>query len=215
MAVAGSSGKSAVSKLGQISRVKTYQKYTVQPTGFWARVNNFFAIDPKRSTGIPLNNQFRNPAPGGNDPALYDDPVTVPAGDLAENPYWKRDMRRSYPKLSVVQQPDVVALLTVGSAAAPREDVLQIGDAGNKQLVALKEEGMQGLSAYFAKEKSAFKNVLGQDGMPPLPASQLPQGKRYEMLKEQTYGGAYVQQLSNGVHQNADCVKSYPCRTFG
>ncbi|KAK1811044.1 hypothetical protein LTR12_014566, partial [Friedmanniomyces endolithicus] len=113
------------------------------------------------------------------------------------NPYWKRDMRRSYPKLSVVQQPDVVALLTVGSAAAPREDVLQIGDAGNKQLVALKEEGKQGLSAYFAKDKSAFKNVLGQDGMPPLPASQLPQGKRYEMLKEQTYGGAY------------------PCRTFG
>lgn len=143
---------------------------------------------------MPLNNQFRNPSPGGNDPTLYDDPVTVPAGDLAENPYWKRDMRRSYPRLSVVQQPDVVALLTVGSASTPKEDVLQIGDAGNKQLVALKEEGKQGLSAYFAKEKSAFKGVLGHNGMPPLPQSQSPrpQGKHYEMLEEQTYGGSYV-----------------------
>ncbi|KAK3647865.1 hypothetical protein LTR56_007839 [Elasticomyces elasticus] len=194
MAFAGSSGKTAASRVGRISQEKAYQKYTVQPTGFWARVNNFLAVDSKRSTGIPMNNQFRNPSPGGNDPGLYDDPVTVPAADIAENPYWKRDMRRSYPKLSIVQQPDVVALLSVGSAAAPKEDVLQIGDAGNKQLVALKEEGKQGLSAFFAKDKSAFKGVLGPDGMPPNPAAL--QGKRYEMLKEQTYGGAY------------------PCRTF-
>ncbi|KAF2155563.1 21 kDa subunit of NADH dehydrogenase [Myriangium duriaei CBS 260.36] len=179
------------------ARVAHYKKYTVQPTGIYKRINDFFAIDPKRSTGIPLNPQFRLPTPGGNDPKLYDDPVTVPAADLAENPYWKRDVRRSYPKLSVVRQPDVVALLTVGSAKTPKEDVLQIGDAGNKQLVALKEEGEKGLSAFFEKNQKAGLSVLGPNGLPPLPGSRHPAGsKRYEMLEEQTYG------------------PNYPCRTF-
>nr|POE82340.1 nadh-ubiquinone oxidoreductase 21.3 kda subunit [Quercus suber] len=177
------------------SRASNYQ-----PTGVWARINNFLAVDPKRSTGVPLNPQFRNPPPGGNDPTEYEDPVTVPAGDLAENPYWKRDVRRAYPKLSVVKQPDMVALLTVGSAASPKEDVLQVGDAGAKQLIQVKEEGDRGLSAYFAKEKDSFKGVLAQGGMPPTPPSMHRQRKQYSMIEEaeQTYG---------------DTVK-YPCRTF-
>jgi hypothetical protein len=171
------------------------QKYTVQPTGIWARINHLLAVDSKRSTGVPLNPQFRNPPPGGNDPKQYDDPTTVPAADLADNPYWKRDVRRSYPKLSVVRQPDVVALLSVGSAAQPKEDVLQIGDAGNKQLVAVKEEGEKGLSAFFEKEKGAAKAILGPSGLPPLPASRFPGGeKRYEVIDEaeQTYGSRYA-----------------------
>jgi hypothetical protein len=140
-----------------------------------------------------MNPQFRNPTPGGNDPALYDDKVTVPAGDIAENPYWKRDVRRSYPKLSIVRQPDVVALLSVGSAAAPKEDVLQIGDAGSKQLVALKEVGEKGLSAFFEKEKSMAAGVLGPNGLPPLPASRHLQGKKYTMVaeEEQAYSDKY------------------------
>lgn len=174
------------------------QKYTVQPTGIWARINNFFAVDPKRSTGIPMNPQFRNPPPGSNDANAYDDPVTVPAADLAENPYWKRDVRRQYPKLSVVKQQDVVALLTVGSAAAPKEDVLQIGDAGNKQLVELKSEGEKGLSAFFQKQTAAAKSVLGPDGLPPLPASRHLTGKKYRLEAEEDQG----------------YPSSYPCRSF-
>lgn len=99
-------------------------------------------------------------------------------------------MRRQYPKLSVVKQPDVVGLLSVGSAAAPKEDVLQIGDAGAKQLVTVKEEGERGLSAFFQKEKSAGKAVLGPNGMPPTPASRhMKGGKRYTMVsaEEQAY----------------------------
>lgn len=116
----------------------------------------------------------------------------MPAGDIAENPYWKRDVRRSYPKLSVVKQPDVVALLSVGSAAQPKEDQLQIGEAGKKQLVALKEEGEKGLSAFFEKEKSMSKGVLGPNGMPPLPARYggHRQAVKYNLAKdeEQAYG---------------------------
>lgn len=143
---------------------------------------------------MPLNPQFRNPPPGANDPKGYDDPVTVPAGDIAENPYWKRDVRRSYPKLSVVSQPDVVGLLSVGSAAAPNEEVLKIGDAGKTQLVEVKEEGERGLATYFQKNKGIGKSVLGPDGLPPLPTSRHPQGKRYTLLaeEEQTYGTKYV-----------------------
>jgi hypothetical protein len=171
-----------------------YKKYTVQPTGIWKRIGDFFAIDPKRSSGIPLNPQYRLPSPGSIDPKLYDDPTTVPAADLAENPYWKRDVRRSYPKLSVVKQPDVVALLTVGSAKAPKDDILQIGDAGAKQLVSLKEEGQKGLSAYFQKDNKAGLSVLGPTGLPPFPTSRYPSAapKRYEMLKEQAYSEEYV-----------------------
>ena len=146
-----------------------------------------FAVDPNRSTGVPLNSHFRNTPPGGNDPKTYDDPTTVPAADIADNPDWKRDVRRSYPKLSVVKQSDVVGLLSVGSAAQPKEEVLQIGDAGQKQLVAVKEEGERGLSAFFEKDKNAAKGVLGPDGMPPMLASRHPQKKQYYLMEEQAY----------------------------
>jgi hypothetical protein len=139
-----------------------------------------------------MNPTFRYPSPGANDPLLYDDPVTVPAGDIAENPYWKRDVRRAYPQLSVVRQPDVVALLSVGSAAQPKEDKLQIGEAGKNQLVALKEEGEKGLSAFFEKEKGMAQSVLGPNGMPPLPAryGQTVDAPKYDLAKdeEQAYG---------------------------
>merc|ERR1712115_485618 len=56
-----------------------YEKYTVQPAGIWGRINNFLAVDPKRSSGVPLNPHFRNPPPASNDPNAYDDPVTQEA----------------------------------------------------------------------------------------------------------------------------------------
>ncbi|KAF2261468.1 NADH dehydrogenase 29/21K chain precursor [Lojkania enalia] len=176
----------------------TFAKYTIQPTGIYAFINRLFAIDPKRSTGVPLNPQFRNPPPGGQDPMEYDDPVTVPAADLAENPYWKRDVRRRYPQLSTVTQADVVALLEVGSAAAPKREL--IGDAGVKQLIAAQEDGTKGLAVAFEKNVGLAKDVLGPGGMPPLPSGLQISGeagkKRYELLEEQTYG------------------PDYPCRTF-
>lgn len=94
----------------------------------------------------------------------------------------------------MVNQSDVVGLLSVGSAAQPKEDVLQMGDAGNKQLVAVKEEGERGLATYFQKDKNAFKGVLAPNGLPPLPTSRHPQKKRYVMLEaeEQAYSPRYV-----------------------
>jgi hypothetical protein len=145
------------------------QKYTLQSTGIWERIRRALAIAPERSTGIPLNPQFRNPTPGGLSPTTYDDPVTFPAGDIADNPYWKRDVRRAYPRLSVVNQADVVGLLTVGSKANPKDGVLKVGDAGSKQLMEIKEEGEKGLATFFGKDKRNMLGVFGKDGLPPFP----------------------------------------------
>lgn len=134
-----------------------------------------------------MNVQFRNPPPAANDPMAYDDPVTLPAADIAENPYWKRDNRRRYPQLSTVTQGDVVALLSVGSKASPREEVLQIGDAGKKQLVAVKEEGNTGgIAVFLAKESGVGKSVLGAGGLPPKPPTTYG-AKPYILHKDQSY----------------------------
>ena len=110
--------------------------------------------------------------------------MTLPSGDIAENPYYKRDIRRSYPKLSVVNQAVVVGLLSVGSKSAPKNDILQPGDAGAKQLVQVKVEGEEkGLSAYFEKNKGA--SILGPGGLPPFPngmSRESPEGGRKYIL---------------------------------
>lgn len=128
------------------------------------------------------------------DPNTYDDPVTLPAADIAGNPYWKRDNRRGYALPSTVTQGDVVALLSVGSKASPKEDILQLGDAGKKQLVEVKKEGEEkGLAAFFEKQKSVAGSVLGPDGLPPLPAPlHAPEVIRYELSWEQPYPEKYV-----------------------
>ncbi|KAI8633942.1 NADH-ubiquinone oxidoreductase 21.3 kDa subunit [Xylariaceae sp. FL1651] len=182
--------------------VPVSQKQTLQSVGIWERVRRAFAVDPNRSSGVPLNPYFRNPPPGALDPLSYDDPVTVPAGDIADNPYWKRDVRRAYPRLSFVNQGDAVALLSVGSAAAPKQEL--VGDAGAKQLVAAAEEGKAGgLAAFLEKNTAAVaaKDVL-VDGLPPLPSGQKARtdGKwetyRYDLAEENSY------------------PEDYPCRNF-
>jgi hypothetical protein len=122
------------------------------------------------------------------DPNSYDDPVTLPAADIANNPYWKRDVRRNYPKLSTVTQGDVVALLSVGSQAEPKDEVLQLGDAGKKQLVQVQQQGEEkGLASYLSENMSLASSVLGPDGLPPLPTpANGHEIKRYE-LGEQSY----------------------------
>ena len=177
--------------------VSIAKKQTLQSTGIWEAFRRFLAIDPERSNGVPLNPHFRNPTPGANPPLEYDDPVTLPAGDIADNPYWKRDNRRNYPQLSVVNQSQFAQLLTVGSAAAPKVEL--IGEAGEKQLVAVKQESETGLAKALEKATDATKDVF-VNGMPPLPSGQtLATGKwdvhKYEVT-ERSYG------------------EGYPCRSF-
>lgn len=166
------------------------QKQTVQSTGIWETLRKTLAIDGNRSNGIPLNPWYRNPPPGSNDPLAYDDPVTLPAGDIADNPYWKRDHRRAYPKLSVINQADVASLLTIGSAAQPKVDL--IGEAGEKQLVATKQEGETGLAKCLEKAPKDVAKDVFVNGLPPLPSGQsLKSGEwdvhQYELTDENSY----------------------------
>lgn len=176
------------------------QKQTLQSVGIWERIRRSLAIDPKRSNGVPLNPHFRWPTPGGQDPLTYDDPVTAPAGDIADNPYWKRDTRRNYPRLSVVSQADTVALLTVGNAANPKVEL--IGEEGSKALVAAEAEGQEkGLAKVFEEKGVEAAKDLLVDGMPPLPSGQsLKRGEwdvhPWEVTEDQAY------------------PEKYPCRTF-
>ncbi len=122
------------------------------------------------------------------DPKSYDDPTTVPAADIADNPYWKRDVRRSYPRISAVTQGDVVGLLSMGSAANPSQKLLA-GAEGSKQLVAVKQDGEEkGLSTFFEQQK-AVGSVLGANGMPPFPPprGRTQFGTKYELEGEQSY----------------------------
>ncbi|KAJ2901716.1 NADH-ubiquinone oxidoreductase 21.3 kDa subunit [Zalerion maritima] len=166
--------------------VALFQKQTLQSAGIWETFRRMLAIDPNRSNGVPLNPYFRNPPPGTNDPLEYDDPVTAPAGDIADNPYWKRDSRRNYPRLSVVRQSDMVGLLSVGSKAAPKQDL--IGDAGAKALMEARSEGEKGLAEFMSKNGTmATKDVL-KDGLPPLPSGQTMMSGNWEVHKYKLAG---------------------------
>ncbi|KAK4121318.1 21 kDa subunit of NADH dehydrogenase [Parathielavia appendiculata] len=183
--------KAAAKAAGEV--VSITKKYTVQSTGIWERIRRATSIDPNRSNGVPLNPYNRNPAPGSNDPLQYDDPVTVPAGDIADNPYWKRDARRNYPRHSIVGQAQQVALLTVGSAAQPRVEL--IGEAGSKALVAAEESGKEGGLAVYLENSGveAAKRVLEMTGgLPPLPSGQRLDVEKWDVHKygldaEQSY----------------------------
>ena len=83
-------------------------------------------VNPEISSGLPLPSINRMPPPGSR-PEAYATPATkglssdqlfplkltqpCPASDPAQNPYWKRDVRRAYPQLSVVTQSELATFL--------------------------------------------------------------------------------------------------------
>jgi hypothetical protein len=89
-----------------------------------------------------------------------------------------------------VTQGDVVALLSVGSLSQPRDDVLQLGEAGSKQLVQVKQDGEdKGLAAYLQAQTGVSSGILNADGLPPMPPPlHYKTVKRYELSEHQPYG---------------------------
>ncbi|POS84443.1 hypothetical protein EPUL_004561, partial [Erysiphe pulchra] len=183
------SATAATNSIKAVSRVvPVHKKYTLQSYGVWERIRRFFAIAPDRSNGVPLNPQYRNPPPGSNEPFSFVDPVTFPAGDIADNPYWKRDSRRSYPQLSFITQKDAVGLLKLGSQSAPKINL--VGEAGTQALTEVQKESEAGLAAYIRKEgKTDILTVFGKDGLPPLPsgASLNQKTGKYHLAEENSY----------------------------
>ncbi|KAL0956590.1 hypothetical protein HGRIS_002728 [Hohenbuehelia grisea] len=83
--------------------------YHLSPKGFWKKFREVAAVNSEISSGLPIASVNRYPQPGSR-PEKYSTPATK-ASDPAQNPYWKRDVRRAYPQLSVVTQPELSSLL--------------------------------------------------------------------------------------------------------
>ncbi|KAJ6625666.1 21 kDa subunit of NADH dehydrogenase [Mycena sp. CBHHK59/15] len=102
--------------------------YHLSPRGFWKKFRDVAAVNPAISSGLPLPAVNRFPPPASR-PEKYSSPATK-ASDPAQNPYWKRDVRRAYPQLSVVTQSELSSLLiehaaaqSVAAPAADKKDV--------------------------------------------------------------------------------------------
>lgn len=86
-----------------------------------------------------------------------------------------------------------MGLLSVGSKAQPKKGVLQIGDAGAKQLVQVKQAGEEGgLAAFFEKDKNGATGIIGPSGLPPFPSGMSrvsPEGgRKYVMDADRAEG---------------------------
>lgn len=152
---------------------------------------------PNRSTGNPVNKFFRNPAPASRQESLtYTDPYTVPAGDIAGNPYRERDHRRNYPRQAYFDQATVAGLLTYGSAASPR---IARGEAGTKALAEI-QQGQISLNQTLAAPATKdiiMGQVLDKTGNPPIPPSLT---KKNWVINPESVSGMYSE--------------DYPVRSF-
>ncbi|ORZ07033.1 hypothetical protein BCR41DRAFT_424948 [Lobosporangium transversale] len=85
-------------------------------SAFWNTVRKALTVNPKVSTGMPDPKEFRFIAPGGQPPTFV--PKDPLANDIAQNPYYGRDVRRNYPRLAVYSQEEVAGLIAAKEALA-------------------------------------------------------------------------------------------------
>ncbi|BFZ57382.1 hypothetical protein PYCC9005_004434 [Savitreella phatthalungensis] len=131
--------------------------------GFFQKIRDALSIDAGRSSGVTFNENYRNPMPGSR-PEIYKEPVTAPANDIAENPYYARDVRRQYPRTVHFTQGKVAGLLTYGNKSAPQ---IASGEAGTTAIATVED-----LSLTQALAQTAGKDIsvlFGKDGLPPKP----------------------------------------------
>ncbi|KIK26959.1 hypothetical protein PISMIDRAFT_675253 [Pisolithus microcarpus 441] len=112
--------------------------YHVHPKGFWKKFRDAVVVNPEISTGIPIAGINRYPPPGSR-PEKYSTPASK-ASDPAQNPYWKRDVRRAYPQLSVVTQTDLATLLIQHSTANTIPAPSESSDTEKVELRSSKQE---------------------------------------------------------------------------
>ncbi|KAI9348849.1 hypothetical protein BD770DRAFT_395110 [Pilaira anomala] len=78
----------------------------------WSWMKKYFSVNPLSTDGMPVVGKFRTPAPGSR-PEKYIYPKSK-ASAISNNPYFKRDTRRNFPRLAVYTQSDVALLLEGG-----------------------------------------------------------------------------------------------------
>ncbi|PCH43875.1 NADH dehydrogenase 21 kDa subunit [Wolfiporia cocos MD-104 SS10] len=140
-----------------------HTRYHLSPKGFWKKFRDAVVVNPEISSGLPIQGIHRYPPPGSR-PERYSTPATK-ASDPAQNPYWKRDVRRAYPQLSVVTQTELSSLLIQHSqaqaVAAPVE-----GQETDKSSVPTTSQQPLDLTEAIATISTAAK-VYSESKLPP------------------------------------------------
>ncbi|KAI0355638.1 21 kDa subunit of NADH dehydrogenase [Trametes cingulata] len=146
--------------------VADHTRYHLSPKGFWKKFRDAVVVNPDISSGLPIASVNRYPQPASR-PEKYSTPATK-ASDPAQNPYWKRDVRRAYPQLSVVTQSELSNLLIehakADSIAAPGEG--QKAEASS--VPAEQQQGSLDLTQAIATITSARK-AYSESKLPPAP----------------------------------------------
>lgn len=154
---------------------------------------------PNRSSGNPIVPLYRVPPPGSQPQGkTYEDPYSIPAGDIQGNLYHKRDSRKNYPRISAFDQTRVSGLLKLGTSTSPR---ISVGNSGEKELQVFKEpEAKFYLSTALKKADPSVvdKQVLGTDGV--IIAPNLNLNKKIQRRIVHQDHGMYTDK--------------YPCRIF-
>ncbi|KAI0769780.1 NADH dehydrogenase 21 kDa subunit [Trametes elegans] len=139
--------------------------YHLSPKGFWKKFRDAVVVNPEISSGLPIASVNRYPQPGSR-PEKYSTPATK-ASDPAQNPYWKRDVRRAYPRLSVVTQTELSTLLVdhakAEAVAAPGE-----GQKAESSSVPAEQQAPLELTQAIASITSARK-AYSESKLPPTP----------------------------------------------
>ncbi|KAF9071706.1 21 kDa subunit of NADH dehydrogenase [Rhodocollybia butyracea] len=130
--------------------------YHLSPKGFWKKFRDATVLNPEISSGLPIQ--------------AYTDFPRRPRDLkrmqllLRKNPYWKRDVRRAYPMLSVVTQPGLSSLLiehsTPQAVAAPAE-----GEAADNTKAVAPQEPLD-LAAAISKVSESTQ-VYSESKLPP------------------------------------------------
>ncbi|PVG02376.1 21 kDa subunit of NADH dehydrogenase [Serendipita vermifera] len=143
--------------------------YHLSPRGFWKKFRDVTVVNPEISSGLPLPDKNRYPPPGSR-PERYSTPATM-ASDVAQNPYWKRDVRRAYPRLSVVTQEEFGKILIASpegqKIAAPGQSASSEGKTSVPTTPAEKLSVMP-LSEVIGAIYSAQK-AYSETNLPPTP----------------------------------------------
>ncbi|KAF8502169.1 21 kDa subunit of NADH dehydrogenase [Russula emetica] len=141
--------------------------YHLSPKGFWKKFRDAVAVDPAISSGLPLPAVNRQPPPGSR-PEIYSTPATK-ASDPAQNPYWKRDVRRAYPQLSVVTQSELSTLLIQHSGAAAHKIAAPLGtDVTSITATSPPSQQQLGLTEAIGAI-SAARKAYSTSSLPPTP----------------------------------------------
>ncbi|PVV03264.1 hypothetical protein BB560_002260 [Smittium megazygosporum] len=126
---------------------------------FWRAVGKRVWVNDYMDSTLRVG-KFRKPAPLNNPPYK---PAITEASDISNNPYFKRDVRRNYPRVAVYSQQDLAKLLSKPEA----EKIASSAD---------------GAAATSAEQKSPvippqsfnLVSVLSTSGLKPYSSSNLP-----------------------------------------